>query len=268
MDLIKEKSYSRINAEDNLHCFHSYSSLNSNPFYRSFSKNQLSTNVFLNNNIIFNGEDPRPFTLNGTNYVLSQRFVNNFDDVQNYIVNVDTGESKLYIVNQPNFSYGKNWTPFVYNNELYIIQKFDPFTLIKNGNIIMCFDTNLPKFNNFSQYRGGSNGIEITDGNIIGIGHKTLELDYHIPFIWNLNFIKNTFEIMDLVNYSYTQRLNDPTSLWKDEQTNKVYLSIFESSCLWCYYPIYCRSLIYDIDINECIKQCINHASYKLFTIA
>lgn len=190
MNLVKEANYSRIKEDEDLECFHSYMSLNTKPYYRYFNTNQLETHIILNNNIKFWGEDPRPFMLNDTNYVLSQRFVNNFDDIQNYMVNVNTGEATLYKINIPNFSYGKNWTPFVYKNELYIIQKFDPLTIIKDGNIILEFDTNLPKFNNFCQYRGGSNGLEIDDENIIGVGHKTIELDFHLPFIWILNLKK------------------------------------------------------------------------------
>jgi len=265
MNLIKQNDYSRIDCDDDLNAFHSYLSLDSNPFYRSLKKEQLITKIHLNNGITFHGEDPRPFFLNGKKYVLTQRFVNNFDDMQNYIVDVDTGEYTLYTVNSPNFSYGKNWTPFVYNNELYIIQKFDPLTIIKDGNIILELDTGLPTFNNFSQYRGGTNGIEISDGKIIGIGHKTLELDFHLPFIWILNFKSKTFEIMDIVTYNYTQRLNDPTSLWKDDLSGKFYISIFESSCLWFCRPIYCRSLIYEIEFEQCINDCKNDQSYRSY---
>ena len=266
MLLHKEKSYNRLSFIETFYCFHSYTSLDSPPFYRFYNNDDnLDTKICLNNNIFFNGEDPRPFILNNITYVLSQRFVDNFDNIQNYIVNVETGEYQLYKINIPNFSYGKNWTPFVYENELYIIQKFDPFTLIKNGNIIIQFDTNLPKFNNFCEYRGGSNGIEINKGIIVGVGHKTIKYDYHLPFLWVIDFNKNTVEIMDLINYEYTQTLNDPTSLWIDNKTNKIYLSIFESSAFWDICPIYCRSLIYEIDINSCIQKCCTHESYRLF---
>jgi hypothetical protein len=265
MNLIKENVYHRNNKYDLFHCFHSYISLDKEPFYRFFGEEQLETKISLNNNLFFHGEDPRPFILDKKSYVLSQRFIDTFDNIENYIVNTETGESKLYLVNRDNFSYGKNWTPFVYNNELYIIQKFDPLTIIKNGNIIMELNTNLPVFNNFSQYRGGTNGIEFDNNKVIGFGHKTIKLDHHIPFIWILDFNKNVFEIMDLSDFQYKEKLNDPTSLWHDETSNKYYLSIFASSDLWSYYPIYGRSLIYEININECIKNSIKCESYKSY---
>ena len=119
MLLHKEKADNRMYIEETFYCFHSYTSLDSPPFYRFYNNHDnLDTKICLNNNILFHGEDPRPFILNNVTYVLSQRFVDNFDNMQNYIVNVETGEYELYKVNIPNFSYGKNWTPFVYENEL------------------------------------------------------------------------------------------------------------------------------------------------------
>ena len=216
----------------------------------------------LRNGTSFNGEDPRPFKLNNNEYIVTQRFHGNFSTVENYIVNINTGENYLYKVNRPEFFYGKNWTPFAYNDELYILHRFDPFTIIKDGNIIVEFKTNLPICaNNFCQYRGGSNGIQIDENTVFGIGHRTYTLYDHVPFIWIIDFKNRDVQIMDLVPFVKKERINDPTSLWKENDS--IYLSIFESSKRWADYDLNCRSLIYKLNLNECIEKSKTSDYYK-----
>jgi hypothetical protein len=260
MELVKERKmfYEKPN---NIDVFLTYFSLNSEPVYRKIYSNELETRVILRNNNSFHGEDPRPFVLNGKQYVITQRFNGSFETVQNFIVDVNTGEDSLYKVDRPHFFYGKNWTPFVHYNELYILHRFDPFTILKNGQVIIEFNTNLPKDGtNFCQYRGGSNGISIYD-KIYGIGHRTLSQYDHIPFIWILDLTNRTVEIMNLKNFKKIETINDPTSLWIEN--DNFYLSIFESSKRWHDDNLNCRSLIYKINLQECILNSKDCDYYK-----
>jgi uncharacterized short protein YbdD (DUF466 family) len=263
MELIKSIESNRSHYHEKFDVFHSYISINKEPIYRVYKEDCLQTYIQLYNGHTFWGEDPRPFFYNGRHYVLSQRFINNFDDMENYIVDVFTGQSSLYKVNVPNFSYGKNWSPFIYNDELYIIHSFSPLRILKDNNIILEFQTNLPidGDNRYTQYRGGTNGIQINENQVVGIGHRTLYYPHHIPFIWILDFEKGTFEIMNMVNFDVKCILNDPTGLWKEN--NNYYISIFEASTSCLDVPINAKSNIYKIDILECIKN--NKNDYYLF---
>ncbi len=253
MDLIKEKKF-YYDKPENINVFYSYFSVEGEPIYRTIGKNEDNNIIKLRNNMLFNGEDPRPFKLANEEYIVSQRFHGDFKTVENYIVNVNKGDNYLYKVNRNNFFYGKNWTPFVYNNELYILHRFDPFTVIKNGNIIIEIQMNLPNDStDFCQYRGGSNGLQIDDNIVVGFGHRTYTNYDHMPFIWILDFKNKTIEIMNLINYEKKERINDPTSLWKEN--NQIYLSIFESSKRWHDHDLNCRSLIYKINLEECIEK-------------
>ncbi len=261
MELVKEIKmfYSK---PVNIDVFHSYFSLNGEPLFRRIYNKESDTKIILRNGNTFMGEDPRPFKLNGKEFVVTQRFYGNFETVENYIVDINTGESTLYKVNRPNFFYGKNWTPFVYLNQLYILHRFDPFTLILNGEIIVEVKTNLPvDGTNFCQYRGGSNGLQISQYIVVGIGHRTFTSYDHVPFIWKIDFEKKTLEIMNLVNFQKKERINDPTSLFEDNC--QLYLSIFESSKRWHDPDLNCRSLIYKIDINKCVENSKSSDYYK-----
>ncbi len=260
MELVKERKM-YYEKPINIDVFLSYFSLDSEPVYRKIYNNELDTKVILKNGFKFHGEDPRPFVLDGKKYIITQRFNGSFETVQNFIVDVETGKEELYKVNKPNFFYGKNWSPFVYNNDLYILHRFNPFTILKNGQVIIEFNTYLPKDStNFCQYRGGSNGICILD-KIYGFGHRTLSQYDHIPFIWILDLNNKTVEIMNLKNFNPIQTINDPTSLWVEN--DNLYLSIFESSKRWHDYDLYCRSLIYKINLQDCILNSNNSDYYK-----
>jgi len=266
MELIKTIHSNRSHHHEEFRVFYSYISLNDPPIYRSFKEDCLQTFLQLYNGHKFWGEDPRPFFYKGRHYVLSQRFLDSFHNMENYIVDVFTGESELYKVDEPNFFHGKNWTPFVYNDELYIIHCFSPFRILKNGKIFLEFETNLPidYENRFTQYRGGTNGIQLDNNRVFGVGHRSIYCPKHVPFIWVLDFKNKTFDIMETGYFNNRCILNDPTSLWKEN--DKFYVSIFEAFNCWFQVPIQAESNIYHIDINACLsgpKTDTYHFSFK-----
>lgn len=263
MELIKETK-KHYNIPKQIEVFQSYYNLNE-PIFRFINENQDDSylsykNIFLLNNL--KGlEDPRPFILNNKRYILTQKWNGCFENIKMYIINVDTNEYKEYIVNEPNFFYGKNWVPFVYNNELYIIYGFDPFIILKDGNVIVKINTNLEKQNgvNFCQYRGGTNGIQIDDNIIIGFGHRTINTTTHIPFLWKLD-IKNRRLIINNINYNNYFNIIDPTSLWIEN--NNYYLSICESSNRWDYNNLDIYSRIFKIDISKLNQLTIDNKEF------
>ena len=98
-----------------------------------------------------------------------RRFVGSFDTVIQTLVNVDTGERAPYIVygDKP-FSYGKNWAPFVFNDELYMIHSFGPLRILKDNRVWkevenpvvpkVCYPGGKP----FCMFRGGTNGAQFS----------------------------------------------------------------------------------------------------------
>ena len=246
--------------QEDFHVFHAYFSKGEEPIYRSIVNNDhLGSKVILRNGLSFWGEDPRPIVMNNRKYVLTQRYVNKIYDVQNYVVDIETGEAELYKVDEPDFFYGKNWSPFVYQNKLWIINRFDPFTLLCDGKVMHQYTckTNLPiANNNFTQYRGGANGIEVSDGVIFGIGHNTNHSRQpirHVPYIWVLDFNVTTLSLMDMPDFPSDYNLCDPTSLWVEDE--KMYVACYEGPDIWSTENQDYISSIYRVDYKKCIEK-------------
>ena len=267
MNLIFEDNHPRGSFRDEFKVFFSYFSFNEPPLYRSIiNEDHLRSRVILYNNHTFIGEDPRPFVLKGKRYILSQRFVNTMKDVQNYVVNVDTGEAKQYIVDEPDFFYGKNWTPFVYQEKLWIIHRFDPFTLLCDGKVVMQLETNLPvePGGKFTCHRGGSNGLEVEPGVIFGIGHRTVhgtpDNTIHKPYAWLIDFNSMELYLYDIPDFQAKSKIVDPTSMWME--SDKIYVSTYEGDDIWNreHKQYYIR--IYTIDYKN-LKKTIDEVGQK-----
>lgn len=273
MDLVKETKYERDNSKFVAFIAHfsddeiAYRIIRNNEHYNS--------TVCIKNGREVSGEDPRPFILHNQRYILSQYMVDTIKNMHINVVNYDTGEQSRYVVNEPDFNYGKNWVPFVFNDLLYIIYRFDPFTVICNGNIIVSVPTNLPKcsIDNFTSYRGGTNGMVSSgaDGRyIFGIGHNAPVLEDHFPFIWVIDTVDNTLEIADLEEYNRMYILADPTSIWNADDGAghaSTYVSIFESSHSWWKESCSCASRIYKLDFATLYSKCKTYASYRRYNM-
>ena len=260
MEHIKDIQYNRDSHIFKV--FVSYYSLDEEPIYRIIENNDHYNSYVVYNDKRIIGEDPRPFILNNQRYFISQRYINSIEKMEQNIVNCATGETYRYLLNFDNFNYGKNWAPFVYNDSLFLIHCFDPFTIIYNNNVLIKIDTGLEKCksDNFTGYRGGTNGIHYKHY-IFGIGHFTPCYDDHTPFLWVIDTHKTTLEIAKISSYKAIFSLADPTSLWIEDNT--IYCSIFESSLGWFKNNVQCLSRIYKIDFEKLYNDMKEEESYK-----
>jgi hypothetical protein len=210
---------------------------------------------------------------------LTQRFVGSFDTVLQTIVNVDAGKQSRYLVHDAGFSYGKNWAPFVFNDELYVIHSFGPLRILKDNRVWKTVENPVvPQVNYsggrpFSMFRGGTNGLQVSPDVVIGFGHATIYQPLmHTLTFWRMNFSKMTFEmavfkgceikrvpplgindsrVTELRRYKPVFPLADPTSLWMED--GKMHLSVFESSTGW--FELHCDTAtrIYTMSTEDCV---------------
>jgi hypothetical protein len=215
------------------------------------------------------GEDPRPFVWKGMRHLLSQRFVGSFETVIQTIVNVDTGEHARYTVNSPGFSYGKNWAPFVFNDELYMIHSFGPLRILKDSQVWkevenpvvpkVCYTGGRP----FCMFRGGTNGLQVSATTVIGVGHATIYQPsvMHTPTFWRIDFSKGTFEMAVLKGYRAVYSIADPTSLWVED--GEMYLSMFESSKEW--FSLDCKTATRIFKVSPLLAD-VDMTAWKYYT--
>lgn len=216
------------------------------------------------------GEDPRTFILNGEKHVVSQRFIGSFDTVIQTVMNIDTGTTEQYTVeNLP--SYGKNWAPFVVGNtELYFIQCFNPLRIIYNHKVLCEIPTSIPLVSYpgskpFSMFRGGSNGIQIGDL-VFGFGHATIYQPsvIHTLTFWAFDTKNRTFEMGILKGYKPKYLIADPTSLWVEN--GDVYLSVFESSEQWFSMNVKTFTRIFKVDVLKIYSGITSFKYYQQIT--
>lgn len=240
MELIRSQHMPRATKSQPFNVFHSFFSLNDEPIYRSILNDEhLSSQIVLPNGNRFTGEDPRLFVLNGRRYVLTQRFITDMKTVEQYVVDVESGSATQYLVSEPDFFYGKNWTPFVYNDKLWIIHCFDPFTLLCDGKVVVqmpLYGLDKSFYDNFTAYRGGTNGMEVRPGVFVGVGHQTVDKRTHKPFRWELDFNTMTVDISDM-DIPSQNSLCDPTSIFIDETDSRMYVSFYEGNAVWNVIP-------------------------------
>ena len=223
--------------------------------------------VFPDNKSAIYGEDPRVFKLGNEQYLLSQEYIPSTNTFKQHVANTDTKEVLEYGVNKENFVYGKNWTPFVFNDKLYIIHKFDPITIIKDGEIIHEHKTNLPtnidNVKTFCMYRGGTNGLQ--KGHLIfGFGHANESMQKHTPFLWVIDTKKNTYEHAIITDFPCKYKIVDSTSLF--EENGKYYLGVYESEIHWIHDGEYeCFSKVYEFNFEQIYSKLSSYADYKKY---
>jgi hypothetical protein len=210
------------------------------------------------------GEDPRCFFLNG--YPCVYAIV--FNTTHGWLNKIYLGiTNRWYTLWLPrNLSQGKNWTPFVRNNEIYFIHEFAPFRLLKielenledsflKATVVYELDNTgeTSGTDGYSIYRGGSNGLE--SGNIIyGFGHTNRRNDQghveHRPFLWQFDF-RSTPTISEFKPNDFEKSLAivDPTSLLSVRGTH--FLVTCESQLHWQYGAGGGRICLYKIDTES-----------------
>lgn len=196
---------------------------------RFIKKVKLNNNfqIIEDNNIIFNGEDPRCFIYKEHLYIQD----NYYSDM--HLIDYCTNDYiKLHIS-------GKNITFINHNDSLYIIHRIKPFRLYlynittnKIDKVEVDDDSNTYNF----MYRGGTPGYKLDDTHYYGYGHKTYTDNgvlKHDIYKWIVSFAndKPKIEIIEFEQPENKQNICDPTSII--EIRNKKYLITAESNCSW-----------------------------------
>jgi hypothetical protein len=149
-----------------------------------------------------------------------------------------------------NFFKGKNWSPFVVNNQVYFIYSLVPLQIISvnmnSGELKRYFRQNKTNFSD-EKIRGGTNGVPINNY-IYGVGRISIRGNYsgcggtwnveHFPKLWRIplaSFItkdKSTLatEILE-INSPFRSGVNDPTGLVILDEVPYVTMSSCECSC-------------------------------------
>jgi hypothetical protein len=169
---------------------------------------------------------------------------------------------------------GKNWSPFVYRDEIYFVHEFSPFRVLKLTNRMNILTDNvaylekvmeikltlpLSKSDNYCVARGGSNGLELNDGVVMGFGHSNdliktsdnITALTHRPFIWKIDFSKVNVSIERIeFKWDESYHIIDPTSFYKKD--NKYFLVTCETEGNWWQdRPQKGRVCRYEILIND-----------------
>lgn len=136
-------------------------------------------------------EDPRYFKLNDSIYVL----VNSLEPDQRremYLYNLERDHLvKLWIkeYDLSGIKRQKNWTPYVYFKELYLIYSFDPLCVLKVTDLekgeCQCLKGNPLEFNNDFDVFGSTPLIQWNYPNFIGFAHSRLP-HYSCPIIFDV----------------------------------------------------------------------------------
>lgn len=138
--------------------------------------------------IINKAEDPRSITLNGIVYIIYNKLTPPLYNSRIYLFNTD---SKVeYIINYALQKNEKNWTPFVSNNQLYLVYTINPLTILKinchNGTVIDIIRHPINTRIGLKNLRGGSNLINI-DNYYLGVGHIQVDLKYYYHFFYRIS---------------------------------------------------------------------------------
>lgn len=108
----------------------------------------------------------------------------------------------LILAQDPGFTYGKNWQPFLREGKLFVVHQLTPYRVyainIHDGSMTLDHEADisfkLPQFHSvfnytdesrsFPMFRGGCNAI-VSNGWIHGVGKATSQVYRHHPFFWS-----------------------------------------------------------------------------------
>jgi hypothetical protein len=217
---------------------------------------------------IGSGEDPRPFFWRGSPCISSVIY----SDLHGFInrIYVKNLNRWFMLVAPKGLNPGKNWAPFVQDDELYFVHEYAPFRVLKASFLSEDDDflaleivaehgiTTAVSGDRYSQFRGGANALQF--GNkIVGFGHTnqqpgtTKETIVHRPFL----FIYEPGVRLDYYacNYDFPSqfRIVDPTSLYFRD--GKLCLVTCETEQVWSTFPQTGRSCLYTIDIKGLLDE-------------
>jgi hypothetical protein len=201
-----------------------------------------STQIKINDEIVGPGEDPRAFDLLGIPACYSVRFTERDRFIPQLYIKGDSSWESIRMRMGDNIDAGKNWAPFVYENEIYFVHEISPFRVVKlEGDVVYSvFAKDLPAeiqpLDSYPSLRGGCNGLDIGNGLVLGFGHdnyaNTRDTIKHRPFGWCANMLDQSVDIIS-VDHNWDDKFNiiDPTAfILKDGQ---YYLMTCETELAW-----------------------------------
>lgn len=199
------------------------------------------------------GEDPRCIAIRDRPYILSATPPTG---CLNYIL-LDVNERRCINVeleDRVSFNYGKNWQPFVLDEQLYAVHGFSPFRIVKinidTGKSIVVLEkdvglNSLALHDKYTRFRGGSSALVVGD-QVIGFGHITLDAGRHELFRWAFTPTRQLFDITYDIGPKVLRqsglRIVDPTSLIQFQ--GHYYLGVSCSNRDWFYGQTYASFLL------------------------
>lgn len=212
--------------------------------------------------VVGSGEDPRAFFWRDSPCFSVVSYSPNHGQIHKvYVQNADRW---LILVPPRKLKPGKNWAPFIRDNELYFVHAYSPFRVLKARflnesdpfmvlDVVACHDIRTPRsFDKFSMFRGGTNGLQRGE-QIVGVGHTNRRMNregdsmVHRPFLFvyrpdqDLTYYSFDFEFPDCF------RIVDPTSLF--EKSGVLYMVTCETEFVWDRTPQRGRSCLYQLVI-------------------
>lgn len=197
------------------------------------------------------GEDPRIFSFQNELYCISWNYSQEKNDLEIFVLNLLTNE-KTIVQNNVTSHNGKNWVPFVYNDELYFIYSLEPLILLKYNkpNVEIFYNqTSHDQLNRFAwntgfgNMRAGSKGI-MRDRNLCVFTRTGGPDRPHIIHYTEIDF--DTFRSHSInLEPNRKSGVHDPYGFFVHKE--KTYISTTESEHVWWRKNQTFRNSIYEV---------------------
>lgn len=212
--------------------------------------------------VVGSGEDPRAFYWRDSPCVSAVSYSRNHGQINK--IYIQRSNRWITLIPPRKLKPGKNWAPFVKENELYFVHAYSPFRVLKarfldEADPFMVLDVvashaiRTPRsFDKFSMFRGGSNGLQV-GGKIVGVGHTNQRMDragdsmVHRPFL----FVYAPEQYLSYYTFDFDfperYRIVDPTSLFM--KSGRLHMVTCETEFVWDRTPQRGRSCLYQLEI-------------------
>ena len=201
------------------------------------------------------GEDPRCIAVWDRPFVLT---ANSPGQNLNYVLFDVNAKKRINIEFRGNSGskvrYGKNWQPFVFEDELYAVHGFSPFRIVKidveTGGCEVVFEKDIgfdlvAPHDRFTHFRGGSSAL-VLGGEIVGFAHLTIDSGRHMLFRWTFSPSRQQVSLCCDVDTWFLAaegfQIVDPTSFFSFR--DKLYLGLSCSNRDWFYGQTYASFLL------------------------
>lgn len=225
----------------------------------------LDSKIFMGDDqIIGSGEDPRAFSWRGSAcaYVLSHSMSHGY--LKRLYIHDE--QRWLSLIPPRGLVPGKNWTPFVRDEELYFIHSFSPFRVLKprfvnKSDNYMLLDIvaehrfRLPKSHDrFCRFRGGSNGLDL-GGTVLGFGHtnetnggrRDRRALVHRPFLFAYRPGQSVEIFEPELPFPPQHWVVDPTSFYRED--GALFVVTCETERVWGITPQRGRICLYEVEV-------------------